>query len=159
MRTAVSAFTNYSQACVGGLSTTVGAYEKNQVWMSNALTQTFFFTRFKEGMHRRVGEMVKPDEPITMDMLVCAMEILESRWIRAAEQGEGQSIDKITLIGAWLLLGFCLSFRGEEMPKIELAGTREGMKNVTHHVPSMPPHVKVALAGRTKNKMALSDSG
>ena len=85
-----SALTNFSQACVGGLDARIGSYEKNKLWISNVPTHSFFCSRFMEGIHRRVGDTVKRDEPITIGLLLAIQEHLEAQW--CAEQAKPQPI-------------------------------------------------------------------
>ena len=73
-----SAVTNLHQASVDGLKDRVGAYEKNKTWFSSSPTMGFGFTRFMEGIHRRVGDLVKRDEPINIELLKAVLEHLES---------------------------------------------------------------------------------
>ena len=75
-----SASTNLHQARVDGLRDRVGAYEKNKTWFSSSPTMGFGFTRFMEGIHRRVGDLVKRDEPITIELLKAVLDHLEAKW-------------------------------------------------------------------------------
>ena len=75
-----SATTNAHQASVGGLGDTVGAYAKKQMWITSVPTHSFFFVRFMEGCHYRVGELVKRDKPLTVGILLHVSQILENRW-------------------------------------------------------------------------------
>ena len=61
-RGARSFVTNATQAGVSGLSDVVGGYEKKRVWISGVVTHTFWFSRFMEGLHKRVGEVRIQDE-------------------------------------------------------------------------------------------------
>jgi hypothetical protein len=54
-----SAITNVSQASVGGMGDSIGAYEQKKRWISSVATHTFWFERCMEGLHRRVGEIKK----------------------------------------------------------------------------------------------------
>jgi hypothetical protein len=63
-----SANTNASQVAVGGLSDSVGAYERNMIWISDVATHSFWFTRFMAGLHKRVSDIRKQDEPITIEI-------------------------------------------------------------------------------------------
>jgi hypothetical protein len=82
-RKARLAVTNVSQAGVSGLTSSVGAYERNKMWISNVPTHSFWFSRFMHGIHRRVGEIRKQDEPITVEVLKAVDEVLERDWRRA----------------------------------------------------------------------------
>ena len=74
---------NATQAGVAGLSEVVGGYEKNRVWISKSVTHSFWFSRFMEGLHKRVGEVVRQDEPISIDVLKTIEVILEAEWVAA----------------------------------------------------------------------------
>lgn len=52
-----SAITNASQAGVMGLSSQIGAYERNKLWISDAPTHSMWFDRFMMGLHKRVGDI------------------------------------------------------------------------------------------------------
>jgi hypothetical protein len=82
-RKARSAVTNVSQAGVSGLGATIGAYEKSRLWILEVQTHSFWFTRFMTGIHQRVGEVRKQDEPITIGVLKVVKELLELDWGRS----------------------------------------------------------------------------
>jgi hypothetical protein len=82
-RMARSAVTNVSQAGVSGLGATIGAYEKSRLWISEVPTHSFWFTRFMTGIHRRVGEERKQDEPIIIGVLKVIEDLLEGDWGRS----------------------------------------------------------------------------
>ena len=75
-----SSLTNLWQASLEGLKDRVGAYEKNKTWISSCPTHQFFFVRFMEGIHKRVGEMVKRDEHIGIELMKAIMHQLEVQW-------------------------------------------------------------------------------
>jgi hypothetical protein len=62
-------FRNVPQAGVGGLENLIGAYERKKMWISSVVTHTFWFERFMEGLHRRVGGIKKQDWPIPIEVL------------------------------------------------------------------------------------------
>ena len=64
-----STLTNLSQAGIGGLGDAIGASDKNRTWVTEGDTHKFFFVRFATGMHRRVGEDARRDEPVTIGVL------------------------------------------------------------------------------------------
>jgi hypothetical protein len=83
-----SAVTNISQAGVSGLQDSVGAYERKHIWISTVATHQFWFSRFITGVHLRVGEIRKPDELITIDVLHEIHKILEREWSRSTTMVE-----------------------------------------------------------------------
>jgi hypothetical protein len=70
----MSTVTNISQAAVGGLSNSVGAYEQKQMWISNVVSHQFSFSRFMSGIHKRVGQVRKPDKEMSIKVLHAAMQ-------------------------------------------------------------------------------------
>jgi hypothetical protein len=147
-RKARSAVANVSQAGVSGLGATVGAYERGRMWISEVPTPSFWFTRFMTGIHRRVGEVQKQDEPITIDVLKAIEDLLEDDWSRATNL---QQKRRIAEMGAWFICGFCTGLRGEEMVLIEVAGTASSLKFLKGEVhEGSEPWLRLAVSGRTK---------
>jgi len=143
-----SALTNLGQASVGGLTDVVGAHERSRVWISSVSTHTFFFSRFMGGLHRRVGEIVKRDEPVTAAVLHALDQILEARWKLGHDDLSAQL--RISQMGLWFLGGFCTGLRGEEMLLLELAGTLNSFRFIQLPPPGLPPHFDFVVAGPTK---------
>lgn len=155
LRKTRSRLTDIGQASLCGLADSIGACEQSRLWMSGAPTHSFFFFRFMMGLHRRIGEIVKPDEPITIDILHAILRILETECLRASSSDAPNRMDKlmdVSRIGAWHVIGFCASSRGEEMPlMIELAGTKESLRHLNTPPPGQVPHSRVVITGPTKN--------
>jgi hypothetical protein len=82
-RRTMSAVTNISQACVGGLSDSVGAYERNKIFITGVVTHKFWYSRFMLGVHKRVGQIRKPDKEVTIEVIHAADRILEAEWNQA----------------------------------------------------------------------------
>jgi hypothetical protein len=139
-----SAVTNVSQAGVSGLTSLVGAYEQNKMWISNVPTHSFWYSRFMHGIHRRVGEIRKRDEPITVEVLKAGDEVLERDWRRANGL---QQKRRIAEMGAWFICGFSTGLRGEEMVLIEFAGTANSLR----FLGDSEPWFKLVVSGRTKS--------
>jgi hypothetical protein len=143
-RRSMSAITNISQASVGGLENSVGAYERSRMWISGSVTHKFWFSRFMSGVHKRVGQVRKPDKELTIDVIHAVDKLLETEWQSARRSDEKK---KISEMGAWFIGGFCTGLRGEEMLLIELAGTANSlvhMDDVKH------AHFLFVVSGRTK---------
>jgi hypothetical protein len=143
-RRVMSAATNISQAAVGGLGDSVGAYERNRMFISGSVTHKFWFSRFMGGVHKRVGQVRKPDRVLTIDIIHAVDRILESNWENARNADERKRISEM---GAWIIGGFCTGLRGEEMLLIELAGTANSL---AHLHDEKNPHFVYVISGRTK---------
>lgn len=143
-RKQMSTLTNISQAGVGGLGNSVGAYERKRMWMSNVISHQFWFSRFMSGIHKRVGQVRKPDKEISIEVLHAADKILEEQWLGARTIGQKKRISEM---GTLFVGGFCTGLRGEELLTIELAGTANSL---VHLDDAVNAHFKFILLGRTK---------
>jgi hypothetical protein len=149
-----SFLTNATQAGVSGLGETVGAYEKSKMWISGVVTHSFWFSRFMEGLHKRVGEVRHQDEPITIDVLKAIECILDTEWEQAKTTKEKLVAAEM---GVWFIVGFCSGLRGEEMLLIELAGTATQLSFLRENT---DPHFVVVVSGPTKgNQLSGSKFG
>jgi hypothetical protein len=149
-RRSMSAVTNISQACVGGLKDSVGAYERNRMFISKVVTHKFWYSRFMTGVHKRDGQIRRPDKELTIDVIHAADKILETEWGNAITKMQKR---KILEMGTWFLGGFCTGLRGEEMILIELAGTANSL---AHLHDEKDAHFLFVILGRTKGNQ---DSG
>jgi hypothetical protein len=148
-----SVVTNISQAGVFGLGELVGAFERRKMWISQVVTHTFWFSRFMSGLHKRVGEIKKRDEAITIDVIHAIEDILHSEWRKTNDPNVQQ---KIAEMGVWFIGGFCVGLRGEEMLLIEFAGTSNSLR----HMNDSLPHFVLVISGQTKgNQLSGSKFG
>jgi hypothetical protein len=145
-RKARSVVTNITQAGVGGLGDSVGAYERNRTWISSVATHQFFYSRFIQGVHKRVGEVRKPDAIITIEVLHAADKILEEEWKNA---GTVELKRRVSEVGAWMIGGFCTGLRGEEMILIDMFGTAASVERLMRD-DAENPHFTFVVIGRTK---------
>ena len=83
------------------------------------------------GCHKRVGELVKRDEPITVPQLKAIDLLLINLWALEWNKPEGernyQELREVAMMGLWFLGGFCTGLRGEEMILLELKGTTKSL--------------------------------
>ena len=127
----MSTVTKISQAAVGGLSNWVGAYEQKQMCISNVVSHQFSFSRFMSGIHKRVGQVRKPDKEMSIKVLHAADTILEEEWAGARTIGQKK---RIAEMGTWFVGGFCTGLRGKEMLTIELAGRANSLIHLNNEV-------------------------
>jgi hypothetical protein len=139
-----SSVTNISQAGVSGLSDVVGAYERERVWVSEVPTHSFWYSRFMAGLHKRVGEVRKPDKALTIDEVHAIENILEAEWKNTKTV---QAQKRVAEMGVWFIVEFCVGIRGEEALLIEFAGTKKSLQYL--RAPTNP-HFKLFITGRTK---------
>jgi hypothetical protein len=117
-----SVITNIEQATPNGLRDVIGAYERNRMWISRVSTHPFWFSRFIQGIRKRVGQVVKQDWPIPIETLHAVQALLEEEWNHT--EGNEERKKQVAEIGVWFIGGFCLGLRGEEMLLIEYSGTK-----------------------------------
>jgi hypothetical protein len=141
-----STITNIIQAGVGGLEDSIGAYQRNKIWMTKAATQKFWFSRFMEGLHKRVGEIRMPDKILGIEEVHAIDRTLEREFKHARTRTERKRISEM---GTWLIGGVCTGLRGEEMLLIDLFGTAKSVAQFMK-VDAPDPHFKFVILGRTK---------
>jgi len=141
-----SAISNITRAGVAGLGDTVGAHEKKKVWVSSAGTHQHWFSRFRQGIKKRTGEVIRQDKAITIDVLVTALDGLDEKWRAATSFQEKLAASRM---GLWYSGGFSTALRGEEMLIIELAGTFNSMEHLMPHR-HKDPYFCFHVNGRTK---------
>lgn len=147
-----STLNNLSQAGIKGLGDAVGASDKNRTWITDGDTNRFFFVRFATGIHRRVGEDVRRDEPISIGVIREVHLILSERW-DAETKRKRPSRDRLlrmALTGYWFIVGFCTAIRGEENCLIEFAGTLASLEDLDAPVEGLPRHFCSVITGPTK---------
>jgi hypothetical protein len=59
-----------------------------------------------------MGQLVKQDRAVSLDLMHALMEMLELQW-EMSEDARGQNL--IASIGAYSIIAFCGSFRGPEV--------------------------------------------
>jgi hypothetical protein len=79
-RRARLAVTNISQAGVSGLGALVGAYERQKMWIFKVVTHSLWFSRFMSGLHKRVGDVKKRGEAMTIGVVHAIQVILHAEW-------------------------------------------------------------------------------
>ena len=147
-RKPVTYITNVTRAGVFGMGTAIGVDERGTKigWTSEAATHSPWFGRFMAGIRLRVGEVVKQDEPVTIEILKAALDILEKRWEKAETYEDRLVVGRM---GLWYCGGFCAGLRGEEMLLIELAGTLNSLPTLDDTTRRIP-YFLFAVTGKTK---------
>jgi hypothetical protein len=112
-----SCFSNIYQASIEGQQAMVMAKDTRKLVVTKHLTYVEFFERFVKGMHRRMGEIVKPDWALSIAVMKETCSHLEEEWL-TPYSGKW----KIVMEGAFFLIAFCCALRGEEIPLADLYG-------------------------------------
>jgi hypothetical protein len=139
-----SAFSNAYHASVEGHQAMVMAKETRKLTVTKCPTYGEFFERFVRGLHKCMGEIVRPDRAISIEIMKELCNELERDW----EWNVANRL-VITMEATFYLVAFCCALRGEEVPLVDLHGSfkhwEDGEKGIL-------PHVVVPLLGRFKGK-------
>jgi hypothetical protein len=76
------------------------------------------------GVHKRVGEIRRQGEALSIDVLLEVNKALESRWSMTEDP---EIRRRVAEMGTWFNCGFCTGLRGEEMACIEFVGTAKSV--------------------------------
>lgn len=134
-----------SQAGVKGLGDSVGAYKRNKIWISKAISHQFWFSRFMVGVHKPVGEVKRQDGAFTIQVILQIQVMLELDWTRSEASSKADR-RRTAELGGWFIVGFCCGMRGEEIFLLELADTRNSLEAMLGD----KAYFKVVLSGRSK---------
>ena len=117
-----------------------------KMYSSRAPTASKWFGRFLLGAKRRMGVHRRQDEALTVDQLLAVTELAESDWQKSVSQEEKKEIESVM---AFVVIGFCLSLRGEDVPLIVIEGLLKFWnETMAHDV----PHMMIMLRGKFKGE-------
>ena len=122
VRKTVSWAMNAWSAISQGEDGTLFAADDRTLFSSESPTRTAWFQRFVLGMKRRMGVVRKQDEALSSAQMLALQEVGDWLWQRAADDRERKEIANIM---ACVVVGFCASLRGEEIPWISMKGLRQ----------------------------------
>jgi hypothetical protein len=116
--------------------------------VSTSLANSKWYERFMKGNHKRIRENSKPDLAISVEVLVELMSRFELGW--EATVGIRERQGQVLFPSLFSVLSFAGGLRGDETPKIDLAGVRKYYPEATAH--AIHPHVVIAILGRIKGE-------
>lgn len=119
--------------------------DKAKHTLTNSPTQSIFFERFSLGCVRRMGQEVRQDWAIPLPTMHALMEALELDWRGATSVAERE---RVAFLGAYALIAFCGSFRGNEVFLADLYGTRKYLASTD----LKGDYVIIPLLGRFKGE-------
>jgi uncharacterized damage-inducible protein DinB len=126
----------------------MGGDKVKMSFSNSCITQSLWFERFAKGCLSHMGQVVRQDRAISLEVMHQLMENLELEWSGASQD---ERFD-ISSIGAFCLIAFCGSFRGPEMFLVDLFGLlKYGKADLT--TAGGKDYVIVPLLGRFKNEL------
>lgn len=145
-----SVMSNYVHASAGGIgATALSMGERGGTYVTGSPTNSQWFRRFLNGMHRRMGDTWIPDWALTIDEILAAQAILEEDW--QSHSSHPEVLLPITLSGVLFSGVFGSGLRGEEIPQIDLGGLRKHWHEGSEH--PRQAHVPLVLKGRFKRQV------
>jgi hypothetical protein len=148
MRGVRSHYSNFTHTVPGGAGyATIGDNSRGATFFSNSPTNSYWFRRFMQGCHRRMGDVWMPDRALTIDELLHCLVLLEEDWLAFANDPAGRL--RTALTGFSLTAGYCAALRGEEITQLDLGAMRKYWEEALSHPTN--PHIPYVLIGRFKN--------
>lgn len=92
-------------------------------------THSFYFSRFMTGLHKQVGEVVRQDWPVPIEVMQYIDQNLNCLWNQETDPDGKKCIAEM---GAWFVGGFSTGLQGEEMLLIKLRGTADSLQFLNH---------------------------
>ena len=144
-------YSSLYMAGVGGIESwrTHGG-DKAKVFMNHCATNSRWFERFSLGCSLRMGAIVRQDRAISLPVMGALMNLLEEEW-NACLTLKDKCL--IASIGAYAVIAFAGSFRGNEVFLVDLNGLRKYM-----HTPLRAnelEYVVIPLLGHFKGETGL----
>jgi hypothetical protein len=94
--------------------------------LTDSPTNSLFFERFCQGCVRRMGQEVRQNWAIPLPVIHALLDLLEKDWSFAQTEAEKEVIG---LVGAFTVIAFCGSFRGNEVFLADLHGTKKYLES------------------------------
>jgi len=112
-------------------------------------SDSYWFKRFILGAHKRMGDDVRPDHGLSMDVMHALLKNLNRDWTKCGVL-DWEAKLRVSEFALVLVIGFCLGLRGEEIMKVRTTGFFNFFKFGRGH--DRHPHVVVQLMGRFKRE-------
>ena len=115
-----SCFSNlYHASAVGSSAMSSLGRDTVKSFLTDCPTQSLWFERFSRGCLYRMGEVVKQDLAISIDVMLCMMNLFDEAWLRSTDPWDKSEIAAVAL---YCMIAFCGSFRGHEVFLVDLFG-------------------------------------
>jgi hypothetical protein len=144
-----SAFSNAWGASARSMlfNVSTGKEDRKKDRLSQCPTDSEWFGRFNLGCKKRMGQDVRPQLGLSIDVMKEYLDRLNMRWLLATSTKEQ---DLIGAVGAYSALSYAASLRGNEGFLLDLFGLRQHIFKGKFDVND--PHVVAPLLGRLKGE-------
>ena len=125
--------------------------DKVRTLLSSNPTDAEFFSRFIKGVEARVGQRVKRDMAISIEIMLEFERMTEERWVDACERGDQSELRQLAEWGSYFSCTFCHSLRGWETVLARLESLRAQIVDESKgRAMGVPAHFGLPLYGRFK---------
>jgi len=122
--------------------------DKAKQYICSCPTNSLWFDRFAKGCLSRMGQLVKQDRAVSLELMHALCSLLEQEWEAASDI---KSRSQVARLGAYSVIAFCGSFRGPEVFMTDLFGLiKYGEERLTA---GDKEYVMIPLLGRFKNEV------
>jgi hypothetical protein len=121
--------------------------DKHKERLTQCPTDSEWFACFNLGCKKRMKQDVRPQPGLSIEVMMEYMKRLERMWLQAMDKKE---IVLICLVGAYSVITYILSLRGNEGFLLDLFGLRTHIDKGKHD--QAHPHVVATLLGRLKGE-------
>jgi hypothetical protein len=145
-----SALSNYCATTSDDLilPSLVGGSKGSRWSLSSTPMYGIWFDRFKLGCHSRMGDDIRPDKAMSIELLLEIQKLYESKLFRSKTNEE---VLALCLGAVFHIVSFVGGFRGEEMPMFSLDAIAKYLRYEQPKDPALN-HVMIALRGRVKGE-------
>jgi len=95
---------------------TMGGNEKGKIYLNTCPTNSPWFECFARGCLSRMGQIVKQDRVVSLELMHAFLELIEKEWVVADHRERSD----LAAIGAYAVFAFCGLFRGPEVFLVDL---------------------------------------
>jgi hypothetical protein len=124
-----------------------GKEDRKKDRLTQCPTDSEWFGRFNLGCKKRMGQDVRPQLGLSIDVMTEFMNRMEMRWQSTAGT---LAQDLVGAVGAYSVLSYVASLRGNEGFLLDLFGLRQHIHKGKYDVDE--PHVVAPLLGRLKGE-------
>ena len=146
MRKSRTWYFNAFEAGVLGDKSALFVGSDRKVYSSTSPTSTPWFSRFLLGAKRRMGVHREQNEALSAEQLTAVLNMCERDWVKSRSEEEKKDIESLA---SFIIIGFCLSLRGEEVPLVVIEGILQFWDETREHD---IPHMMITLRGKFKGE-------
>jgi len=146
MRKLRSCFSNAFHASQHSSGLVTMAKDAKKTMVTHSPTYGLWFQRFMLGCHKRMGEKLKQDMGVSIEVMHALLSICEEDYLKA--NGHRSKLSH-SLLAFFCIASFCGGLRGEEVPMADLGGF---LKHLNAGDSPELPHIILPLLGRFKGE-------